>query len=291
MNKINDFKSKKIFEQLYLNYESLENMKFYEASSYEIIQLVKLHYKKDVTNILDLCCGSGILTKLLSENFNDVCITGVDISSKMLSLAQNKNILNSEFILLDGNEIQNINKKFDIIVSNYGIQWLKAESIKSISSILNDGGILVCSVPGYTTGRVDITQQSKNYVGNNMFKIIVEKSKKSERLKNINYAKGIVRVWGSMLDFSKIKEVTLNSNLKFVYETVKSITIEHPSSKALVKSMISRGTFGDVFSNDSTGFVEEIEQGINKLKDKYDNLSEECVTQYIIFMKGNETNE
>lgn len=291
MNKVNNLKVEKIFDQLYLDYESVENVKFYEASSYEIIKLVKLHYKKDVNNILDLCCGSGILTKLLSENFKGAYITGVDISNKMLSLAQNKNIANSEFVLLDGNKIQDINKKFDIIVSNYGIQWLKLESIKSISSILNNGGILVCSVPGYTTVRIDVTKESKNYVGNSIFKIIVEKSKKNERIANINYAKEIVKVWGNMLDFSKINDVALDSNLKFVYEMVKRVKIDHMSSNALVKSVINRGTFGDILSKDSTGFIEEIEQGINKLKDKYDNLSEECVAQYIVFMKGDETNE
>ena len=76
--------------------------------------------KKDNLKILDVGTGSGAIAISLAREFINSHITAIDISKKAIEVA-NKNIndkkLNSQ-ILLKKSSIDNINNKFDLIVSN-----------------------------------------------------------------------------------------------------------------------------------------------------------------------------
>lgn len=89
----------------------------------EVIKIYEENYQKERDiRILDLCTGSGAiaitLDKLLNKDDN-IKIYGTDISKEALEIADKNNKINNtnvNFILSD--MFNNLNEKFDIIVSN-----------------------------------------------------------------------------------------------------------------------------------------------------------------------------
>ena len=77
-----------------------------------------LKYAKANDKILDLCTGSGCIAVAIKKNINaKVCAS--DISSKALYVAKrNAKNLHADVKFIKSNLFENINQKFDIIVSN-----------------------------------------------------------------------------------------------------------------------------------------------------------------------------
>lgn len=274
------------FNYLYENYETNENKEFYEKSSKEILHKLKEHSNEDISNVIDLCCGTGILTKLISESIDECSILGLDISDKMISIAKQKNIKNVDYLICNVNNLHDVGKKMDAIVSNYGVQWLNAKGLQNISSLLKIGGLLIISIPGYTTGGIDVDSKKANYVGNMLFKVIINESRKFEKKDGINYAQNVIQVWQHTLDSEKIKTIANHCNLTLIDSDIKSFCINYRSAETLVKSIVNRGTFGDALINSSKEFNNCLINVVDKYKNHYSNLTEECITEYLIFKKG-----
>ena len=69
--------------------------------------------------ILDLCCGSGAIALALKSKISNSNVTMSDISSDALSVAKkNKENLNLDVEVIESDLFQNINEKFDCIISN-----------------------------------------------------------------------------------------------------------------------------------------------------------------------------
>ena len=82
-----------------------------------IERIEKLEDKK--INILDLCCGSGNIGLTLKSKFNDLNIDLSDISKEALEVANiNKNNLALDVNLINSDLFNNLEKKYDIIISN-----------------------------------------------------------------------------------------------------------------------------------------------------------------------------
>ena len=103
--------------------------------------------------VLDVCCGTGILTRLICEKIPEAFILGVDLSSGMLEVAK-KNLIgkNVNFACCD---VLNLNKKvkcedpFDLAVSSFGIHNIhtkkaKIKALKNIAMLLKKGGLFFC---------------------------------------------------------------------------------------------------------------------------------------------------
>lgn len=71
-------------------------------------------------SVLDLACGTGILTRMIAQKFPHTKITGVDISQSYLQIAKQNStgFENISFIHQDAEEI-NLEEKFDCICSSY----------------------------------------------------------------------------------------------------------------------------------------------------------------------------
>lgn len=97
--------------------------------------------------ILDLGCGTGDLTKKLSEICNEVI--GIDGSEEMIEAAKikyphlNFQVMNASLIPWES--------KFDIIFSNAVFHWIPDQEIllKRIYSALKDGGSLISEFGAY----------------------------------------------------------------------------------------------------------------------------------------------
>ena len=81
-------------------------------------QAIKIIKEKQLKTCLDLCCGSGAIgiTIKLETNINLTC---ADISLEALEVTKiNSNALSANISICESDLFSNINKKFDIIVSN-----------------------------------------------------------------------------------------------------------------------------------------------------------------------------
>lgn len=145
--------------------------KFKNERTIPAIDLAGAINRKNVYSVLDIGCGIGNSTAVLAEKFPKAKIVGVDNSDDMLSAAR-KNNPDIEFIKLDvEKEIDTIGNRFDIVFSNACIQWIPNHPrlLKSLFSLLNDGGTLAIQTP----------QQSKHPVHN-----IIKSLSNSDKWKN-----------------------------------------------------------------------------------------------------------
>jgi len=106
-----------------------------------------------ITRILEIGCGTGSLTRALTELFPSAHITAVDIAPGMIAEIEPKFKNNSvEFICGDIEEMD-LNNTYDIIISNATFQWFNDMpiTINKLYNALNSKGILCFSTFGKST--------------------------------------------------------------------------------------------------------------------------------------------
>lgn len=99
-----------------------------------ILKIQEIIEKKDKATVLDLCTGSGAIAISLKKHFQkNIEIYASDISEKALEVAKKntKNILKEDINFILSDMFDNINLKFDIIVSNP--PYIKTNVIKTLS--------------------------------------------------------------------------------------------------------------------------------------------------------------
>lgn len=107
--------------------------------------LIKEVNTNSFSSILDIGCGTGNYTKLLTNKFPQAKIKAVDISAKMIEIAKEKlGESKVEFIVADAENL-NLEEKFDFISSNASFQWfpnLKSDLVKYKEALERKGFIL-----------------------------------------------------------------------------------------------------------------------------------------------------
>jgi 2-polyprenyl-3-methyl-5-hydroxy-6-metoxy-1,4-benzoquinol methylase len=97
--------------------------------------------------ILDLGCGSGGYCKKFSIMGAD-SVVGIDISSRMLGIANKENKdTNIEYYEMGMEELQDLNGKYDIAVSSMALHYIADLDalLKTIYCILNNDGLFIFS--------------------------------------------------------------------------------------------------------------------------------------------------
>ena len=97
--------------------------------------------------ILDLACGTGILTVALAERYPACHIVGVELREEYLSLGRSKiqrlGITNVELVLSRAEEYR-ANEQFDCVVSSYLAKYADLKSLtQTTKDMLKDGGLLL----------------------------------------------------------------------------------------------------------------------------------------------------
>ena len=133
-------------DEFFKAYMNLRNEKLNYNNSIE--EPFMLDLIGDVANlsILDLGCGTGELSKKLSLKAKN--ILGIDISTKMLNVAKNKNFShNIEYRILSMENIDSIDQSFDLIVSSLAFHYVEnfQKLILDIKKILKNKGSLIFS--------------------------------------------------------------------------------------------------------------------------------------------------
>jgi trans-aconitate 2-methyltransferase len=108
--------------------------------------LMDLIFKRKGLKVLDLGCGTGELTEMVSESLPESGVLGIDSSSQMLKKAIQKKRPGLDFKLCSIEEITN---KWDLIFSNAAIQWVDNHDqlIPRLVSLLRPGGQLAVQLP------------------------------------------------------------------------------------------------------------------------------------------------
>ena len=110
------------------------------------------HWKKEilkkislVNSVLDLACGTGILTRLIADVHPNAKIIGVDIMQNYLDVAKinSQNYDNITFLNQDAEKL-NLDLKFDCITSSYLPKYCNAKTlVKVCIKHLKDGGQVI----------------------------------------------------------------------------------------------------------------------------------------------------
>ncbi|CAI3926724.1 Dethiobiotin synthetase (BioD) (PDB:1DTS) [Commensalibacter communis] len=136
---------------------SFDNAVSYEQSAHmqkivvkrlvNFIKTMDIDFSQPIS-ILEIGCGTGLLTQYLTELFPKAQFLITDISVRMIERVKEKynNNPNIEFKVMDGEAID-LEHSFDLIVSSLAFQWFEnlEQSLQSITALLNPNGYLVCS--------------------------------------------------------------------------------------------------------------------------------------------------
>ncbi len=92
--------------------------------------------------VLDLGCGTGILTAQLADFSKSV--VGVDSSENMIKKAENQ-YRNIDFFVCDALDLP-FEKQFDVVFSNAVFHWINDHNrlLQNIKKALKPGGMLIC---------------------------------------------------------------------------------------------------------------------------------------------------
>ncbi len=144
MSKQNIYDKKEFFD-------GYQNMREQQINANNLIEKPQMQemLPKDVSGmtILDLGCGAGDLSKMLSDA-GAKYVLGTDISKNMINEANKIAVKGKlEFKVMAMEEIDQIHKKFDMVVSSLAFHYVKdfEKLIKDISNLLKPNGLLVFS--------------------------------------------------------------------------------------------------------------------------------------------------
>jgi len=109
-------------------------------------------------SILDLACGTGIVTFGLHRRFPAARLVGVDVTADYLDIARQRagqeGISNIAFILSDA-ETVTLDESFDCVTSSYIPKYVDADRLlANISPHLRSGGLLVLHDFAYPQNRI-----------------------------------------------------------------------------------------------------------------------------------------
>lgn len=124
---------------------------------------------KDInpTNMIDLGCGTGVITEKLARTLTYDTFNAIDIAEKSLTIANDRLLpFGIKTHLFDFDSIHLFDIKFDLVFANMALQWSPdlENTLRHIASQLTPDGILAFSIPLTHT-----FQELKNHFSVNEF--------------------------------------------------------------------------------------------------------------------------
>jgi 2-polyprenyl-3-methyl-5-hydroxy-6-metoxy-1,4-benzoquinol methylase len=192
-------KSIKIWDFWADKYERLWVQKYsLSPTRREIIKELKDIIKEDrAYRILDMGCGTGQLIRDMKKEFSgfNIKFTGVDISSKMIEVAKEKN-KEADYLNYSIEEFKEQASSFDIIVCTHSFPYYsnKEEAINKFHYLLKEEGYLF------------LAQASANSLYDNIIMFFVKFTTSSAKYLSIKNIRNLTREKFHMLKINNIKE-------------------------------------------------------------------------------------
>jgi len=161
-----------------------EDSAFWDADTYDLISNAQEQWAKFIIKrrkwsgsetLLDAGCGSGRITKMLSQIITNGIVYAVDNDPNMIKKAKEKlssieNVHIFQTDLTDAVEFRNMQMKFDVIFSNAVLHWILDHQnvFKNFYDLLNPKGNLLIQCGGFgnlkkTISLFDIVKDSTEF--------------------------------------------------------------------------------------------------------------------------------
>lgn len=184
--------------------------------------------KKKYGNILEIGCGTGLLTTKLIELFPDAKIIAIDISNDMIHICKEKTKgYNIHFICCDIEEYAPIDQ-FDLIISSATFQWMSnlEELLSTLKSRLSPDGIIAFSTfANGTFKELDTSlnevfktnnihaKQTRNYYSNTqMLELLNSVFREENYFNSVSHSKYVEYFKDSLVFLKSVKAVGANSS-------------------------------------------------------------------------------
>ncbi len=134
-------KIKNMFDEISFYYDQMNN--YMSLGSHIFVKYLALKELglKPRTMLLDVCCGTGDFTKLISKFFPRVKVIGLDFSEKMLKVAKEKNP-KGVFMQGDCTNLSFDDGEFDYVTIGFGLRNIqdRQKAISEIYRVLSENG-------------------------------------------------------------------------------------------------------------------------------------------------------
>ena len=109
----------------------------------KITELIESHFNTEQLKIIDIGCGPGELISQIHAKSASIAITGLDFSEEMIKVSQLRNS-DSEHFILDVNDLDTINKRYDILICTHSLPYYKdiQETLNKFYNKLNQDGTI-----------------------------------------------------------------------------------------------------------------------------------------------------
>ena len=136
---------KNTFDQASSGYD-LPEIRFFDISAKHLVDLLRL---KGRERILDVCTGTGHVAYHARDKLKNGSITGIDISDRMIMIAENKKAYGNgkiKFICCDFDDFQSKNS-FDFVTCGFGIFFFPdmEKALRKMKSLTGRDGKIVLS--------------------------------------------------------------------------------------------------------------------------------------------------
>ena len=135
------------------NWNAHDYLKHSQAQYDWAKELINKLHLQGMESVLDIGCGDGKVTNLLSTFLPQGEVIGIDSSASMIALAQ-KNFPTSKypnltFIQMDALKL-NFKDRFDIVFSNAALHWIKDHTmlLRQVKKNLKDSGKILFQMGG-----------------------------------------------------------------------------------------------------------------------------------------------
>lgn len=101
--------------------------------------------KEPFENLLDCGCGTGPMISLLNEVYPERHYTGIDLTPKMIEVAQRKQLPNAEFLVGDCEELPFSDDSFDVVICSQSFHHYPNPQafFNNVHRVLRPGGRLI----------------------------------------------------------------------------------------------------------------------------------------------------
>ena len=110
-----------MFNMIANKYDFVNNVMSFGTQNHVKNRAIKILDIKPHDNVIDLCCGTGDLSGIIKKTSPHACITGIDFSEKMLSVAKEK-YTDICFMQGDVTNLPYADNSFDFAVMGFGLR-------------------------------------------------------------------------------------------------------------------------------------------------------------------------